>query len=101
MQSFAGSFWEGNIYRYVLSTKIYVWSINAIEVVLVFSKKDFKPVNMCLDHTHDKIAVQNNALISSIIFTLKQAKIAVQNNALMSSIIFTLKQAKMLSRITP
>ena len=70
------------------------WSINAIEVVLVFSKKKFKPVNMCLDHTHDKIAVQNNALISSIIFTLKQAKIAVQNNALMSSIIFTLKQAK-------
>ena len=28
----------GNIYRYVLSAKMPVWSTNAIEIVLVFSK---------------------------------------------------------------
>ena len=41
MQSFGRSFWLGNIYRYVLSTKFLIWSTNAIEVVLVFSETRF------------------------------------------------------------
>ena len=41
MQSFGCSFWVGNIYRYVLSTKFLIWSTNAIELVLVFSKTRF------------------------------------------------------------
>ena len=41
MQSFGCSFWVGNIYRYVLSTKFLIWSTNAIEVVLVFSETRF------------------------------------------------------------
>ena len=84
MQSFWRSFWVGNIYRDVLSTKFLIWSTNAIEVVLVFSETRFwaenlftgvtgdTGVNMCLHHARNRIAVQNNALISTIIFTLKQ-----------------------------
>ena len=41
MQSFGRSFWVGNIYRYVLSTKFLIWSTNAIEVVLAFSETRF------------------------------------------------------------
>ena len=41
MQSFGHSFYMGNIYRYALSTKFLIWSINAIEVVLVFSETRF------------------------------------------------------------
>ena len=41
MQSFECSFWVGNIYRNVLSTKFLIWSTNAIEVVLVFSETRF------------------------------------------------------------
>ena len=41
MQSFGHSFWVGNIYRYVLSTKFLNWSTNAIEVILVFSETRF------------------------------------------------------------
>ena len=41
MQSFGRSFWVGNIYRYVLSTKFHVWSTNAIDVILVFSETRF------------------------------------------------------------
>ena len=41
MQSFGRSFWVGNIYRYVLSTKFLIWSTDAIEVVLVFSETRF------------------------------------------------------------
>ena len=41
IQSFGRSFWLGNIYRYVLSTKFIIWSTNAIEVVLVFSETRF------------------------------------------------------------
>ena len=41
MQSFGRSFRVGNIYRYVLSTKLLNWSTNAIEVVLVFSETRF------------------------------------------------------------
>ena len=41
MQSFGRSFWVGNIYRYVLSTKFLIWSTNAIEAVLVFSETRF------------------------------------------------------------
>ena len=48
-----------------------------------FPKQDFKPkiclrawqetgVNMCLHHARNRIAVQNNALISTTIFDLKQ-----------------------------
>ena len=38
MHSFACFCWPGNIYRYVISTKILVWSTNSIEVVLMFKK---------------------------------------------------------------
>ena len=84
MQSFGRSLWVGNIYRYVLSTKFLIWSTNAIEVVLVFSETRFYAenlftgvtgdtgVNKCLHHARKRIAVQSNALISTIIFTLKQ-----------------------------
>ena len=81
MHSFACSCWPGNIYRYVISTKILTWSTNSIEVVLMFSKIKSKivygrdggaGVNMCLHHTRNRIAVQNNALMSIISFTLKQ-----------------------------
>ena len=41
MQSFGCSFWVGNIYRYVLSTKFLIWPTNAIEVILVFSETRF------------------------------------------------------------
>ena len=41
MQSFGRSFWVGNIYRYVLSTKFLIWSTNATEVILVFSETIF------------------------------------------------------------
>ena len=40
-QSFGCSFWVGNIYGYVLSMKFLIWSTNAIEVILVFSKTRF------------------------------------------------------------
>ena len=75
---------EWGIYRYVLTTKFLIWSTNAIEIVLVFSETRFKAenlftgvtgdtgVNMCLHHARNRIAVQNNAQISTIIFTLKQ-----------------------------
>ena len=84
MQSFRRSFWVGDIYRYVLSTKCLVWSTNAIEVVLIFSETRFSTenlftgvtgdtgVNMSLHHARNRIAVQSNALISTIILTLKQ-----------------------------
>ena len=42
MHSFARSCWPGNIYRYIISTKILAWSTNSIEVVLMFSKKSLK-----------------------------------------------------------
>ena len=41
MQSLGHSFWVGNIYRYVLSTKFLIWSTDAIGVVLVFSETKF------------------------------------------------------------
>ena len=75
MQSFGRSFWVRNINRYVLSTKFLIWSTKTIEVVLVFSENLFTGVtgdtgvNMCLHHARNRIAVQNNALISTIIFT--------------------------------
>ena len=84
MQSFGRSFWVGNIDRYVLSTKFLIWSTNAIEVVLVFSETWFwaenlfmgvtgdTGVNMSFHHARTRNAVQNNALISTIIFSLKQ-----------------------------
>ena len=82
MHSFACSCWPGNMYRYVISTKILAWSTNSIEVVLMFSKKikskivyggdGGEGINMCLHHTRNRIVVQNNALISIISFTLKQ-----------------------------
>ena len=70
--------------RYVLSTKFLIWSTNAIEVVLVFSEIRFwaenlftgvtgdTGVNMSFHHARNRKAVQNNALISTIIFSLKQ-----------------------------
>ena len=81
MHSFACSCWPGNIYRYVISTKILARSTNYIEVVLMFKKNKSKivygrdggaGVNLCLHHARNRIAVQNNALISIISFTLKQ-----------------------------
>ena len=84
MQSFGHSFWVGNIDRYVLSTKFLIWSTNAIEVVLVFSETRFwaenlftgvrgdTGVNMSFHHARNRDAVQNNALISTITFSLKQ-----------------------------
>ena len=38
MHSFVCSCWPGNIYRYVILTKILAWSTNSIEVVFMFSK---------------------------------------------------------------
>ena len=35
MHSFACSCWQGNIYKYMISTKILVWSTNSIEIVLI------------------------------------------------------------------
>ena len=84
MQSLGRSFWVGNIDRYVLSTEFLIWSTNAIEVVLVFSETRFwaenwftgvtgdTGVNMSFHHARNRNAVQNNALISTIIFSLKQ-----------------------------
>ena len=64
--------------------KFLILSTNTIEVVLVFSETRFLAenlftgvtgdtgVNMCLHHARNRIDVQNNALISTIIFTSKQ-----------------------------
>ena len=94
MQSFGRSFWVGNIDRYVLSTKFLIWSTNAIEVVLVFSETRFwakkiftgvtgdTVVNMSFHHARNRNAVQNNALIATIIFSLKQVYWFCQLSAL-------------------
>ena len=76
-QSACSCWCPGNIYRYVISMKILAWSTNSFEVVLMFKKNVYgrdggAGVNMCLHHARNRIAVQNNALISIISFTLKQ-----------------------------
>ena len=76
---------EWNIYRYAyIDESSYLFNKRHSRRLGLFRKKYFKPkscirawwgdtrVNTCLHHARNRIAVQTNALISTIIFTLKQ-----------------------------